>query len=179
RQGVSLQPSGPLLHYVTANVTKHTNHINLKVRFEDYTPPAASRLNAYIEARNGEYHYVGHSCRDNTYKTYVPHQQGPTLDSPTDFRMTTLRLWHGEQEDIRLYVRETRSADPNQTRVVSLNLAEELAKVKNNVGEYLYNTNEKLEFHDEYDIILTLGPDFVVVGLTIANWSVIGGGVGV
>lgn len=159
----------------TMTLAKQNNHINLTVRLKDYALPAGGSIDSYITACNGQFHYSTYSCPGHSHRTYRP-EVLPVNDLAHGFRITTMRLWRGM--DISLVVDEYRGGTrAAAARSVTLDLVEELAKVKDDAGNFLYDTDDKLEYNDQYDIELTLGPDFVVVGLTINNWAIIDDGV--
>ena len=155
----------------TMMLIKHSNTIYLTVAFDGYTLPAGASLDAYIFGYNGMFRYADmYPAGMNTYgRNYTPQ----TRDGDR-FTIGTMRLW--TEADIELAVTQS-DGTRAVTRTVALDLIEELMKVKDQAGNYLYDTTGKMEYQDEYEIVLTLGPDFVVLGLTINNWSVIGGGV--
>lgn len=164
-------PAGYAIQEHTMKIAKHNNNINLTVRFENYTMPAAASLDAYLYGQNGtcSYYDMYPSSPLSCGRTF----RGQPVAADR-FLITTMRIWR--EADMKLTVTENRGTRAD-SRSVTLDLIEELGKVKNSAGEYLYDTTEKLEYNDEYDIVLTLGPDFVVVGLTINNWSIIDDGV--
>lgn len=163
---------------ITMRMAKHTNNVNLKIVFQDYTPPTGATLSSYIYGDNGMFDYSDYACIKNNYRTYLSYN-GKTSGSgfETNYKIKTMSLWL--DSDIQLVVEEeipwTRGATTK--RSIKINLVEELKKVKNDKGELLYDTDEKLEYNDEYDITMTIGPNFIMLGLTIDDWAIIGGGV--
>ena len=158
---------------VPMKIAKQTNHINLKIVFQDYEQPADAILNSHIYGSNGKFEYSTYSC-SNIYRKYIGHKKDSSQDTNAAFQLTTMRLWAGA--DINLVVEEEYPS-LGETRSVKINLVEELMKVKDEKGELLYDTDEKLEFNDEYDITMTLDGNFVLLELTIDNWTANGGGV--
>ncbi len=152
----------------TVTLIKHTKHINLEVRQEgvgETTP-----IYGYITGVNSSYHYATHSCPDNREVVYVPDSE-TTVPDHIRFRLTTLRLW--KDAIIDLVVEKDRN-NP-EAGSVTFNLPETLGKVVDNQGNLLYDTDEKLEYYDEYDILIRIDETFAVIGLTINGWQVIHG----
>lgn len=174
---IIFEKSEEYISTVTMELGKQTNNVNLKVVFQDYIPPTDAKLSSHISGDNGKFHYFDYTCSLGYNITYHPLNNKESASGiETNFEFKTMGLC--TDSDIKLIVEEeyplTRSS---MKRSVSINLVEELKKVKDEQGEFLYDTNEKLEYNDEYDVTLTLGPNFVVLGLTIDDWAIIGGGV--
>ncbi len=155
----------------TMNLTKHTNNIHVNIRFEKYTPSSGNTVDTYIAGGNGVFNYSTYSCDKSSYRKYIAHQTaGSVLDEiPAEYDFTTMRLWR--KSDMTLYIEE-KGLTRNSQAIIEMDIEEELAKVKNENGEPLYDTDEKLEFHDDYEITITIGPSFVVVGLEINDWVI-------
>lgn len=166
---------------------KQTNHFKVNITFDGYTSPAGTSINSCICGYNGKFLYNDYICPDNEYKrVYLPHQSTGNTNGtePISYNFTTMRLWIGA--DLTLLVEEhlpslNGTTRNTQTRKVELNIVDllkEIEEVTELPGEkFPYNSDEKLEFHDVYNIDVTLGANFVVLGIKINDWTVIGGGV--
>lgn len=160
----------------TIYLKKNTNKINLYVGFEGYELPEESTLNSYIQGKNGQYDSENKPVEKTRY-TYQPYRWTMgTGEYDYDSHFTTMRLWIGSDTDITLEKHDSPVSPLRSEQVqqlYKLNIVEELAKVVAGNGEYLYNTDEKLELEDEFDIILLLDGNFVVLELIINDWVVI------
>lgn len=155
-------------------LAKHNNDIHLNIVYDGYVLPAGSDLDAFVCGNNRRFEYVSYACPTSSFVRYLAWSRRTNIANslPDGFSFTTMRLWHGG--DICLHLEEvpTRSG-----RSIVLNIADELAKVRDDKGNPLYDTDDKLEYHDEYEITVRLGKDFVVLSITIDKWDTIGGGV--
>ncbi|MCL2098153.1 MAG: FimB/Mfa2 family fimbrial subunit [Bacteroidales bacterium] len=170
RQGGGIQTEKMML-------AKHNNEIRLKILYDGYIAPVNTVLEAYAEESSGLFFYSTYSSLATRHVRYQPWDillgnQG----LPLQFDISVFRLWIGS--DANICLRETEVLTGIGTeRFYTLNITDALITVKNSANEYLYNTNEKLEYTDEYEITMTLGKDFVILSLSINNWYIIGGGV--
>lgn len=170
--------------YSTANTSdtiylkKNTNNINLFVSFDGYELPENNYLKSFISGSNGKYDYENTPITDTKY-TYLPYNS-KVNDKQYAYtsQFTTMRLWIGADTEIKLEKEDFTGSPVITESVQKLNITEVLAKIVDSNKEYLYNTNEKLEKEDEYNIFITLDGSFVIMDLTINNWFVIKGGVG-
>ncbi|MDH6306321.1 hypothetical protein M2463_002989 [Parabacteroides sp. PH5-13] len=162
----------------TIYLKKNTNKINLYVGFDGYELPQGSTLHSYIQGRNGQYDSENKPVENSRY-TYHPYRWalgGEESRYDYDAHFTTLRLWIGADTDLSIEKQNTAVSPLRATEaqlLYRLNIVEELAKVVSSGGTYLYDTNEKLELEDEFDIILLLDGNFVVLELIINDWVVI------
>ncbi|MCD8165353.1 MAG: FimB/Mfa2 family fimbrial subunit [Bacteroides sp.] len=168
KQGASQQK-------VTTDIFKHNNDIRVEVISDGYEPPPGATFNIYIEGNNGAYHYQSATCPEGNVIKYFPHHtEGNQNDIFMVSQFTVMRLWRNA--DLALYLEE-RVPFQGVSRTLKLNIAEELAKVVDHQNEFLYDTDEKLSFTDEYTILITLGPNFILLELVINDWTLTGGGI--
>lgn len=163
------------LQEICVDIFKHNNDIHLELRFDGYEIPQGSALYSYIDGKNGAYSYWDGVCPEDSYRKYQPHRHAADPGAGkilSDF--TVMRLWRSS--DLTLHLQEVNFAG-EVTGSVKLNIAEELAEVVNDDGEFLYDTDKKLSFHDEYEIVIVLRSDLSVVELIVNGWWVIGGGI--
>ncbi len=162
----------------TIYLKKNTNDINLFVAFKGYELPSSSHLSSFICGSNGKYNYDNQPIETTTY-TYLPYTAAlGSGEYDYNSHFTTMRLWIGADTDIRLEKKDEVLSPlaPAVETLHRLNITEELAKVTVN-GEYIYNTDEKLEAEDEYDITIILDGNFVVLELVINDWVIVRNGV--
>lgn len=155
-------------------LSKHNNNIRVNVRFDKYTPSTGNTIDTYIAGSNGMFNYSTYSCDKSGYRKYIAYNTAGTIlqQIPSQYDFTTMRLW--TESDMTLYIEENPETR-NSGKIIELDIEKELAKVSNENGELLYDTDEKLEYHDDYEITVTIGPTFLVVGLQINGWTIIGG----
>lgn len=154
---------------------KHNNHVRLKIVYDGYDAPADMTLQAYMQGHNRTFGYLFEGYSLEGLAIYLPWTTRYNTEGlPEEFDMATMHIRLGG--DLTVHLEETSETGATGRSIV-LNLADELKKVKNSAGQYLYDTDEKLWYYDEYEITVTIGKDFVVIGLTIDNWTIIGGGV--
>jgi hypothetical protein len=175
---VTVGRSGGNIQTENMMLAKHNNNIRLKIVYEGYMTPAGMSLEAFAEENSGIFLYSSYSSPAIRYVRYMPWNESAANNGLTQlFDISVFRLWIGSGATI--CIRETDTLTGTITgRSYTLNITEILTRVENLAGEYLYDTNEKLEYNDEYEITITLGPDFVVLAITVDNWNIIGGGVG-
>ena len=174
---ISIGRSGPVIPTEKMMLAKHNNNIRLKILYDKYTAPYNMVLKAFVEENGGLFHYSTYSCSTTLYKHYFPWNTLLGNDGlPLQFDISVFRLWIGS--NVSLCLREVDNITGTVTgRSYTLNIIEKLIAVRNLSGDYLYDTDEKLEYNDEYEITITLGKDFVVLSLIIDDWQIIGGGV--
>jgi hypothetical protein len=176
---ITVGRSGRNIQTENKSLVKHNSNIRLKILYDGYAAPAGITLKAFAEESSGIFHYSTYSGPATRYVRYLPWAElSGSNGLPRQFDISVFRLWIGGDASICLQEIDA-TTQITTGRSYRFNIAEELIKVKNALGEYLYDTNEKLEYNDEYEITITLGEDFVVLSLTIDNWHLIGGGVGV
>jgi len=168
---------GAVAQTETMTLAKHNNNIRLKIHYENYIAPYNTVLDAFVEESGGIFHYNTYSSPGVHHVRYLPWDKlSGSNGLPQQFDISTFRLWIGS--DATIHIREIDAISGNVTgRFYTLNITNALITVRNQAGEYLYDTNEKLEYYDEYEITITLGGDFVVLSVSIDNWNVVGGGV--
>jgi hypothetical protein len=171
--------SGGNIQTETMSLVKHNNDIRLKILYDGYVAPAGMTLEAFAEESGGIFHYSTYSSPATRYVRYLPWAElSGSNGLPRQFDISVFRLWIGS--DAILTLRETDILTGTVTgRSYALNITEVLTQVKNEAGAFLYDTDEKLEYNDEYEITITLGTDFVVLSVSVDNWHIVGGGVGV
>ncbi|MDD6209846.1 MAG: FimB/Mfa2 family fimbrial subunit [Bacteroidales bacterium] len=170
-QNFVVRKTDPMLTYDTMRLSKNTNNINLTVEFEDYTLPENSTVETYIHGNNGTYDY-NNKPQPDSYRIYIPHTEtivGHTITSSGLYLFRTMRIWMNS--DLRIQLEE-RDKNNNITAGQSLNIADELAKITVN-GEHIYDSDEKLEYYDEFDFKLTIGPNLKIISLKINDWYAI------
>jgi hypothetical protein len=163
-------------------LAKHTNNIHLHIVYDEYEPWPSTNIEAYIDGANRRFDYAAYACDSTQRLVSRPWERrinppGHYLpDHPAGFSLTTMRLWRGG--DITLHIDETggtRADDDLFKHHIDLNLAEILSQVKHNDGNHPYDTDAELEFNDEYNIGITLGRNFTLLGVRINNWDVVTG----
>lgn len=163
----------------TIYLKKNTNDINLFVSFDGYKLPSGSRLDAVLSGTNGQYDSDNNPVKITRY-TYLPYNQNVN-DGPYAFtaHFTTMRLWIGGDKEIRLDKESVSdTGGPNARKMLhKLNVTEVLAQITGPNGDYLYDTNEKLEAEDVFNIFITLDGNFVILELKINDWFLIKDGI--
>ena len=166
-----------LVQTETLKLAKHNNNIRLKILYDNYTAPPNTVLDAFVEESCGHIYYSTYSGPPTRDVRYLPWNELSGSDGlPLQFDISTFRLWIGS--DAALCLREADAVSGiDAGRFYTLNITDALVTVKNAAGEFLYDTDEKLEYNDEYEITITIGKDFVILSVTIDNWDIISGGV--
>lgn len=145
-------------------LSKNTNHIDVTVIFEDDILSPGKKLNAYIKGSNGIYNANNKSV-GKTPITYCAHFNEKKEDDSYLFSFTTLRLWIGD--DLKLSIVE--EGEETSRILNELMITEEIAKLTNSSGEKIYDTDEKLEFEDEFKIKIMID-NTGMIGLKINDW---------
>lgn len=158
----------------TMYLSKNTNHINLEIEIHDYDLPDNASLVTHICGNNGTYNFSNKSV-GNRKITYLPHSSdfGDIRNEIMNFRylFTIMRLWIGDDLKICLEQHEPGTLPETLAEVM---LTEEIAKLENELtGEKLYDTDEKLELEDEFDIRIVFDNTFTIIELKINDWFVI------
>jgi len=155
------------------SIFKHNNDIRVRIIFEGYTVPEGFNLGCLLYGKDGMFHYKSHSATEDVEVVTLPYFiQYDTYGQPVSFDCSTMRLWH----DLELFLLLAEYDQEYNTRqTILLDIPQELAKIQDSNGTYLYDTDEELEYYDQYDITITLDVDFIVLSLQINDWYVIGG----
>ncbi|MCD8102748.1 MAG: FimB/Mfa2 family fimbrial subunit [Alistipes sp.] len=144
-------------------LSKNTNMINLTVVCQDQDDyRSITSFETRISGNNTLYDWKNSAVHANAV-SYVPYASSYNDEGRwyTD-RNKTMRLWH--TSDLKLEIDVT--ADGyihNQTQ----NIAQWLVK------DDRYDTDEKLEHYDEFNIEITFAKGFVVISVMINGWYII------
>lgn len=144
-------------------LSKNTNNVNLTVELRDADNPQATAalLSTAVTGTNGT--YDSRNTPVGTGKlTYLPHTT-KAVSALHDFR--TMRMWIGD--DLTVHARRT---DNGQQQ--SLPLTGTLSGMEID-GYKPYDTDEKLELEDEFDIHVVFDGQMTIVALKINDWYLI------
>ncbi len=161
---------------------RHNNDIKLNLKYEGYALPEGMALDPHIYGNNGLFDYSEHACPEDIYALFHDwgSQTDPDTGLPSSFDLTTMRLCHERQ--VILYLEEVPAAGTRadqEPRSVSIDLAAELAKVADEEGNLIYDTDAELEHHNRYEFTITLDGNFAVVSVSVKvnDWDHTGGGI--
>lgn len=153
---------------------KNTNDFHVKVKFVNDAAPAGE-LQVYMCGNNGTYGY-DNKLVEGSYRKYKTHQYSPEDNLYT---MRTMRV-HTNTDlmlHLELWPENTTKADEAEPlRTQTIDIREYLMGVKDTAGNCLYDTDEKLEQEDRFNIVVTLRSNFEISGITINDWAVISPG---
>ena len=162
---------------VNMSLAKHTNNIHLHLVYDrseedGYTPTEGTDLAAWIEADNHRFDYKQYFSPAGGYLVSRPWYRADNGGEhalpahPATLSMSTMRLWHGG--DITLHIAEqtpggatTRAGEPG-LRTASVDIDDYLRQVireereKDVPGDYPYDTDSELEYHDQYHIYIVI-----------------------
>lgn len=150
---------------------KNTNNFNVTVRFKGGRVPANRVITARMEGSNGAYDHRNNNtsfCR----RVYYPHTED--LENKI-YGFTTMHLHTASDMILRVdaYDKGTRSEGELRESIV-LNISDYLSRVKDATGSvFLYDTDEKLDREDYFEINIWLDGQFRISGIVINNWSLI------
>lgn len=158
-------------------ISKNTNNINLQLEIREYNLEENEEISAQLTGTNGTYDYANKPT-GNTVITYNPHTPGPAVAEQGVYRredqFRTMRLWIGDDLKLTIY---RNFPDLKPIEMASIMLTKTIAEIKDpSTGDYLYNTDEKLELEDEFNISLVLDETYTIVDLIINNWYVVKSG---
>ncbi|MDR2911800.1 MAG: FimB/Mfa2 family fimbrial subunit [Alistipes sp.] len=177
---------------VPVSLYKHNNRIRINIYHdEDYTPEG--RIDARVEDISGKYFHArtraGFRPDDFQRTVFKPWERLDGRDGSVLY-LSTMHMWHSTSPDgeTRLCIDESGATRAGGSiRSFSLNMTELLRKVSKvvlrdeNGGETVllnpYDTDEKLRFHDEYEISIKLGKTTVAVRVGLDDWQTVGGGI--
>jgi len=157
----------------TMSIFKHNNDIRVQVIFEGYTVPEDFNLGCLLYGKDGMYHYKSHSATEDVEVVTLPYfVQYDTSGQPVTFYCSTMRLWRDLELSLLLAEYDQ---EYNTGETFLLDIPKELGKITDSSGDYPYDTDEELEYHDQYNITITLGGGFIVLSIKINDWYLIGG----
>lgn len=169
----------------TENITliRHTNDITLNVIYDGYQLPDGMYLDSHIHGNNGEFNYSEHATPEDVYVQTDNWARGPNPQGlqPSTFDLATMRLSHARE--VLLYLEElpipATRADATGRSIDPIDMAAELAKITDDQGEHVFDTDEKLEQYNIYNFTVTLDGNFSIVSVSVdvENWDSTGGGV--
>lgn len=148
-------------------LSKNTNNIHLTVHMSDGAVPASAQVDAYMHGCNGLYDSQN-KAKGNTMVTYLPHASSKVVTSTYDF--TTLRLWIGDDLTMKI---EQNESGKQAVPLATIPVTQWLAELENDNGEKLYDTDDKLEMEDEFNIEISLDGKAVIIGVKINGWYLI------
>ena len=164
----------------TLDLYKNTNDFTIEIRYIGNNIPTGV-VDMHITALNGTYGYDNKLVSDaiRHYKPYTYNQEESqylirTMRFQTDTDiLLNLELWTDNYE-VGMGTNTRNSSDePQVIRSHRLNINEFLSGVKDSKGNYLYDTNDKLEQEDHFHIVVTLDRDFDINGITVNSWFAI------
>ena len=169
---------------------KHNNLIRVNIVYDDeYELPAGSRVDIHIDGSNGRYHHSTRSCRSNesndegVYTIFRPWERYERLDpvegNVSEIYISTVHMWH--DSDLKVHFDEvagTRSGeDPTKSYDFSLtDLLKDVdqAKIGGETVKNPYDTDDKLRFHDEYEIWIRVGKTSIATKVGLDDWAKVG-----
>lgn len=162
------------------NLYKNTNDFTIEIQYTGNNAPTGV-VDMNISAVNGVYGYDNKLVSDcmRHYKPYSYLEEESrylirTMRFQTDTEiLLNLQLWTDDYEIGIPPNTRNNSNEPELLRSHCLNITEFLSGIKDSKGNYLYNTDEKLEQEDHFHIVITLKPNFDVSGITVNNWFAI------
>lgn len=171
------------------DLTKHNNNVHLNLVYDGYEAPEDTTLDAWIEGNNAHYAYATRTASSSHFARYTPWDTQTDIETgmPTRFSFTTMRLWRGS--DVTLVLQETSTSPVRATgERYEYNLTDDiLSKIldeEDPTNDYRYDTDEELEFHDEYEIYIKLlgesvgdPTNQVQIAVGLNRWDSLGGGV--
>lgn len=177
----------------TLLVSKNSNYIDLDLTIRDNYFPAGSQVVATLSGQNTVYdaHNLSIDTRHHAYLPYaIQESAGNAATSHTYrslIRLKTMRIWRHDGLKMYLWLKLANGQMlpltltlEDGTRSDAIEVTETIARVKNGNGEYIYDTYEKLEREDAFQLQLTLeGVGLAVVSITINDWMLIAGQINV
>lgn len=159
---------------------KNTNDFTIDIQYTGNSTPTGI-VDMNISAVNGTYGYDNKLSSDGMryYKPYAYLEEESrylirTMRFQTDTDiLLNLELWTDDYEINTPPNTRNNSDESEILRSHHLNITEFLSEIKDSKGNYLYDTDEKLEQEDHFHIVITLKPNFDVAGITVNNWFAI------
>lgn len=166
---IRLDPITKTVYEDTIYLEKLTNRIYLTVEFFDFELPAGTELISYITGSNSEYNYLNNSLGYTTM-TYKPHTYGAEHESMFKFELTTGKLYL--EDDLVLWI-EMYDVLGRKVGEQSINLTDRIAETQDDNGNYLYNTNQKLQEEDEFYLYLLIDGNFEIIEFNVNDWYLV------
>lgn len=160
--------------YYKVMLSKNTNYVNLNIVFEDESSAKRIRgFRSYVKGTNATYRW------DNTSPETAPLVYYKCTESGYEWGKTrftdknkTMRIWHGSDLKIEL---EVWFEEFFHTEAVDI--ADALRRYRDENGDHIYDTDDKLEHYDTFDFTVLLNGEYVIVGIYVRDWFFVPGGV--
>ncbi|MCD8172049.1 MAG: FimB/Mfa2 family fimbrial subunit [Alistipes sp.] len=144
-------------------LSKNTNLFNVTVFFrEESDYNSVLSVVSRITGNNTLYDWENHAV-DAPEVNYLPYS-GERKEPEFSFTdsLKTMRVWHRSDLELK----------------IDITTDQEVINLTESVPEWLagiekYDTDEKLEHYDEFDIRITLGESYVIVGVEVNGWYVV------
>ncbi|MCD8193132.1 MAG: FimB/Mfa2 family fimbrial subunit [Tannerellaceae bacterium] len=165
-------PAGPTkaIEAGTVYLSKLTNKFYITVRLNGFTLPATRAINVHIQGCNGKYNSSLEGIAEHL-TVYMPHTDNQPKESVYEFLIDTLRLWFGD--DLTLVIKL--DEEGQETREVDrIGIVAFLAEVTDMNGNYLYDSDEKLDLEDEYYIEIVLDAELKISQIIVNGWFEVG-----
>jgi len=154
----------------TVYLSKLTNKFYITVKLNGFTLPVTHAINVHIQGCNGRYNSSLEGIAEQL-TLYMPHTDNKPKESVYEFLIDTLRLWFGD--DLTLVVKL--DEEGKDTREVDrIGIVDFLAEVTDMDGNYLYDSDEKLDFEDEYYIEIVLDTELKISQIIVNGWFEVG-----
>ena len=177
-------------------LAKHNNNICLHLEYADYVPTGGTNLTAWIDSPGRAFHYQPYNAgaggmlrsdfwaRVDNYDSDATH---PYPRHPAEMSFSTMRMWHGSRMTLCIEEYAGQGAEvEDELRRLTIDVTEVLREyIEPETGEKIYDTDEELEFHDEYHITVRLSEfeNSVIVGdgfglvVQVRKWDYIKGNI--
>ncbi len=159
----------------TMAIVKHNNDIYLNIIYDDYNAQEGMTFTSWIEGSDYCYEYAAR--RNTLHALSWPWDiQTNVSGMPIRFSYSVMRL--SLASDLVLHLQETPVSRAEAPRHYSFNLVDALARIideTNPDNQYLYDTDQELEYNDEFELTIKIGKEKVQIAVGIDRWDTIGG----
>ncbi len=167
-------PSAP---HDTLYLEKLLNRIYITIEFDGFELREGTELKTRISGNNSKYDYLNGKLSTG-FMNYHPYRDN---SAETDRSVFTFDIITGKlyiEDDLELFV-QLYDEKGELEEETSFMLVEYIARIEDAAGNYLYDTDQKLQQEDEFYIYIVINEDFQIIGITINDRYTVPPGPGV
>lgn len=161
----------------TLYLEKLLNRIYITIEFDGFQLREGAELKTVISGNNSKYDYLNGKLTTG-YMNYHPYRDN---SQETDRSIFTFDIITGKlyiNDDLKLSI-QLYDENGESEEINSFMLVEYIAKLTDNNGNYLYNTDIKLQQEDEFYIYLIINEEYQIIDMTINDWYSVPPGPGI
>jgi hypothetical protein len=150
-------------------LSKNTNRVNLSIVLDDCQMGENQSWDVNLNGNNGEFDFATYHCVPESFKVYMPvnFTRAAEDDPEFDYSFGTMRLSIGDDMNINIDLLDSGVKVKN---VATMGVTAILAQVTDSSGYKPYDTDEKLELEDVFNIKFVVDGSYKITEIIVNDW---------